>query len=153
MGILFHCTYFRSGSESRIYKENLTWLINLTSREAKSLSNISFMIDRNMALQMLWDFWRSNDNPHKLLASYRKEIKQMTNIKSGDAAAHRRLFNFLIKCQSLEYDKSIRYTRCHLYLGKNTRELLRQMEKKCAKDRRGPDERIRVSWPDKFHWG
>ena len=69
----------------------------------------------------------------------------MTNIKSGDAAAYRRLFNFLIKCQSLEYGKSIRYTRCHLYLGKNTRELLRQMEKKCAKDRRGPDERIRVS--------
>ena len=42
-------------------------------------------------------------NPHKLLASYRKEIKQMTKIKPGDAAAYRRLFSFLIKCQSLEY--------------------------------------------------
>ena len=42
-------------------------------------------------------------NPHKLLASYRKEIKQMTKIKPANAAAYRRLFNFLIKCQSLEY--------------------------------------------------
>ena len=42
-------------------------------------------------------------NPHKLLASYRREIKQMTKIKSGDTVAYRRLFNFLIKCQSLEY--------------------------------------------------
>ena len=27
----------------------------------------------------------------------------MTKIKTGDAAAYRRLFSFLIKCQSLEY--------------------------------------------------
>ena len=27
----------------------------------------------------------------------------MTKIKSGDVATYRRLFNFLIKCQSLEY--------------------------------------------------
>ena len=27
----------------------------------------------------------------------------MTKIKSGDVAIYRRLFNFLIKCQSLEY--------------------------------------------------
>ena len=42
-------------------------------------------------------------NPHKLLASYRKDIKQMTKIKPGNAVAYRRLFSFLIKCQSLEY--------------------------------------------------
>ena len=42
-------------------------------------------------------------NPHKLLASYRREIKQMTKIKPGDAAAYRRLLNLLIKYQSLEY--------------------------------------------------
>ena len=28
----------------------------------------------------------------------------MTKIKPGDVAAYRRLFNFLIKCQNLEYD-------------------------------------------------
>ena len=42
-------------------------------------------------------------SPHKLVSSYRKEIKQMTKIKPGDAAACRRLFTFLIKCQSSEY--------------------------------------------------
>ena len=39
----------------------------------------------------------------KSITGYRKEIKQMTKIKPGDATAYRRLFNFLIKCQSLEY--------------------------------------------------
>ena len=46
---------------------------------------------------------KQHGNPHKLLTSYRKEIKRMTKIKSGDAAVYKRLFNFLIKCQSLEY--------------------------------------------------
>ena len=40
-------------------------------------------------------------NPHKQLASYRKEIKEMTKIKPGHAA-YRRLFNFLIMCQNSE---------------------------------------------------
>ena len=42
-------------------------------------------------------------NPHKLHTSYMKEIKLMTKIKPGDAETYRRLFNFLIKCQRLEY--------------------------------------------------
>ena len=42
-------------------------------------------------------------NPHKLLVSYGKEIKHMTKIKPDDAAAYERIFNFLIKCSSLEY--------------------------------------------------
>ena len=40
-------------------------------------------------------------NPHKQLASYRKEIKEMTKIKPGHAA-YRRLFNFLIIYQNSE---------------------------------------------------
>ena len=45
-------------------------------------------------------------DPHRPLASYRKEIKQMSKIKSGDAAAFRKLFNFLIKCQTMSYGTS-----------------------------------------------
>ena len=45
-------------------------------------------------------------DPHKLLASYRSEIKQMSKIKSGDVLAFRRLFNFLIKCQMMNYGTS-----------------------------------------------
>ena len=46
---------------------------------------------------------RQYGNPFKLLAYYRNEIKRMTKIKLGDESAFRRLFNFLIKCQSLQY--------------------------------------------------
>ena len=44
--------------------------------------------------------------PCKLLACYKNEIKRMTKIKPGDATVFRRLFNFLIKCQSLQYSNN-----------------------------------------------
>ena len=103
-------TYFRSMFQEAVEKKikdpqgKLTRLINLTSREAKELVK-PFIHDRPEcgfanAMRLLE---KQYGNPHKLLASYRKDIKQMTKIKPGDAAAYRRLFNFLIKCQSLEY--------------------------------------------------
>ena len=49
---------------------------------------------------------RQYGNPFKLLAYYRNEIKWMTKIKLGDESAFRRLFNFLIKCQSLQYSNN-----------------------------------------------
>ena len=42
----------------------------------------------------------------KLLACYRNEIKWMTKIKPGDAYAFRRLFSFLMKCQSLQFSNN-----------------------------------------------
>ena len=82
----------------------LTRLINLISGEAKELAK-PFIHDRPECgfANAMRHLEKQYGNPHKLLASYRKEIKQMTKIKPGDAAAYRRLFNFLIKCQSLEY--------------------------------------------------
>ena len=105
-----HYTYFRSMFREAVEKRikdpqaKLARLLNLTSREAKELVK-PFIHDRPEcgfanAMRLLE---KQYGNPHKLLASYRKEIKQMTKIKPGDAAAYRRLFNFLIKCQSLEY--------------------------------------------------
>ena len=97
---------FREAVEKRIKdpQRKLTRLINLTSGEAKELVK-SFIHDRPgcgfaNAMRLLQ---KQYGNPHKLLESYRKEIKQMTKIKPGDAAAYRRLFNFPIKSQSLEY--------------------------------------------------
>ena len=49
---------------------------------------------------------RQYGNPHRLLAAYRMEIKHMSPIKPGDISAFRKLFSFLIKCQSLEQIKS-----------------------------------------------
>ena len=40
-------------------------------------------------------------NLHTMLSSYGKEIKLMQPLKPGDAAAFQRLFNFLIKCQTM----------------------------------------------------
>ena len=79
----------------------LTWLINLTNREAKELVKL-FIHDRQECgfantMRLLKNQY---GNPHKLQVSYKKEIKQMPKIKPGDAAAYRRLFNF--KYQSLE---------------------------------------------------
>ena len=44
---------------------------------------------------------RQYGNLYRLLATYRMEIKHMSPIKPGDMSAFRKLFNFLIKCQSL----------------------------------------------------
>ena len=91
--------------ESKIYKEKLTILINLISGEAKELVKPLPNLDRPECgfVNAMRHLEKQYGNPHKLLASYRKEIKQMTKIKAGDAAAYGKLFNFLIKCQSLEY--------------------------------------------------
>ena len=80
-------------------------MINLTSREAKEFIK-PFIHDRpecgfENAIRLLE---KQYGNPHKLPASYKKKIKQMTKINPSDAAAYRRLFNFLIKCQNLEYE-------------------------------------------------
>ena len=40
-------------------------------------------------------------NPHKILSSYRKEVKDWPQVKFGDAKASRKFFNFLLKCESI----------------------------------------------------
>ena len=105
-----HYNYFRSMFREAVEKKiadpqgRLTRLINLTTGEARELVK-PFIHDKpeygyEKAMKLLE---RQYGNPHKLLASYRNETKRMTRIKPGDAAAYRRLFNLLIKCQSLQY--------------------------------------------------
>ena len=40
-------------------------------------------------------------NPHTMLSSNKKEIELVQPLKPGDAAAYRKFFNFLIKCQAM----------------------------------------------------
>ena len=105
-----HYAYFRSVFREAVEKrikdaqERITWLINLSSGEANELV-IPLIHDRPEcgfanAMRLLE---KQYGNPRKLLSSYRKETKQMTKTKPGDAATYRRLFNFLIKFLSLEY--------------------------------------------------
>ena len=88
-------------------KGRLTQLIKYTCGEARELVK-NFIHDRpdvgyTNAMNLLE---KQYGDPHRLLASYRREIKQMSKIKSGDAVAFRRLFNFLIKCQTMSYGTS-----------------------------------------------
>ena len=46
-------------------------------------------------------FQKQYGNLHTMLSSYSKEIKLMQPLKPGHAAAFRRLFSFLIKCQTM----------------------------------------------------
>ena len=105
-----HYTYFRSIFREAVEKRikdpegRITWLINLRSGEANDFVK-SLIHDRPEccfanAMRLLE---KQYGNPHKLLSSYRKEIKQMIKTKPGDAATYRRLFILLIKFLSLEY--------------------------------------------------
>ena len=82
-------------------------MIKLTTGEARELvkpftyDNPKYGYENAMKL-----LERQYGNPFKLLAYYRNEIKRMTKIKLGDESAFRRLFNFLIKCQSLQYSNN-----------------------------------------------
>ena len=40
------------------------------------------------------------ENPHYLLASYRKEIKALTSVKPGDASDFRKFYSFVLKCET-----------------------------------------------------
>ena len=40
-------------------------------------------------------------DPHKILSAYRLEIKKWPQVRQGDAAAYRKFYNFLLKCQIL----------------------------------------------------
>ena len=44
---------------------------------------------------------RRYGDPHKILLAYRLEIKKWPQVRQGDAAAYRKFYNFLLKCQSL----------------------------------------------------
>ena len=100
---------FRETVERKIDERHgrLTRLIKYTFEEARELVK-NFTHDRPdvgyaNAMNLLE---KQYGDPHRLLASYRREIKQMSKIKSGDAVAFRRLFNFLIKCQTMSYGTS-----------------------------------------------
>ena len=86
-------------------KGRLTRLIQYTTGETKDLIK-NFMNDRpeyryNNAMAVIHRRYR---NPHNLLSSYGRQVRQMVPLKAGNARAFRKLFNILIKCQTTEVD-------------------------------------------------
>ena len=105
------CTYFmsmfRESAEKKIEDSigRLTRLIQYTRGEIKDLIK-NFINDtpeygHNNAMAVIHRQYR---NPHTLLSSYRREVRQIVPLKAGNATAFRKLFNFLIKCQTTEVD-------------------------------------------------
>ena len=98
---------FRDSVEKKIEnpKGRLTRLIQYTRREAKDLIK-NFINDGpeygyNNAMEILH---RQCGNSHTLLSSYRREVRQMAPLTAGDVTAFRKLFNLLIKYQTIEVD-------------------------------------------------
>ena len=86
-------------------KGRLTQLIQYTRGEAKDLSK-NFINERpeygySNAMVVLQ---RQYGNPHALLSSHRTGVRQMVPLKAEDATVFRKLFNFPIKCQTIEAD-------------------------------------------------
>ena len=86
-------------------KGRLTRLIKFTSGEAKELIQhciqLPDLIGYKQAISLME---RRYGNPHTIVAAYRREIKKWPLIKSGDSAALKKFYSFLIKCQSITAD-------------------------------------------------
>ena len=98
---------FRDSIKKKIQnaKGILTRSIQYIKGKAKGLIK-DFINDRpeygyNNAMSVLYRQYR---NPHALLSSYIREVRQMVPLKAGDPTAFRKLCNFLIKDQTIEVD-------------------------------------------------
>ena len=80
----------------------LTCLIKYTTGEVKEIIKNCMQLPPKegyeSAKQMIHKLY---GNPHRVIAVYRKEIKQWPQIKPGDAEAYRKFHNFLLKCENI----------------------------------------------------
>ena len=86
-------------------KGRLTQLIRYTRGEGKDLiknfinHRREYRYNKTMAVLQ-----RQYGNPYTLLSSYRRQVRMMVPLKAGDVTAFRKLFKFLIKCQTIKVD-------------------------------------------------
>ena len=81
-------------------------LLKYTSGEAKELTNHCIQLSSNESFNYAkYLLEKVYGNPHKILASYRKEIKQQPHIKFGDATAFWKFHTFLLKCRSMSFNQ------------------------------------------------
>ena len=95
---------FKEVVENRIDdpRGRLIRLIKYTKGEAKELV-MNYIhqpfIEGYQTAKMLLE--KRHGDPHRLLGSYRKEIKEWQQLKLGDAAGFRKFSNFLVRCQNV----------------------------------------------------
>ena len=95
---------FREVVESKVDdpRGKLTRLIKYTSGDARELIKHCIQLPSNEGFKHAkYLLEKVYGNPHKILASYRKEVKNWQPIKFGDGIAFRRFHNFLLRCKSV----------------------------------------------------
>ena len=95
---------FREVVESKVDdpRGKLTRLIKYTSGDARELIKHCIQLPSNEGFKHAkYLLEKVYGNPHKILASYRKEVKNWQPIKFGDGIAFRWFHNFLLRCKSV----------------------------------------------------
>ena len=95
---------FREVVESKVDgpRGKLTRLIKYTSGDAKELIKHCIELPSNEGFKYAkYLLEKVHGNPHKMLALYRKEVKNWQPIKFGDVIAFRRVHSFLLICKSV----------------------------------------------------
>ena len=86
-------------------KERLTRLIKLTRGETNELIHYCIQLPDSIGYKQAISLIEGRyGNSHTIMAAYRKEIKKWPLIKPGDSAVLKKLYGFLIKCQSITAD-------------------------------------------------
>ena len=95
---------FKEVVESKIDdpRGRLTRLTKYTTGDAKELIKHCIHLPSNEGFKNAkYLLEKIYGNPHKILVSYRREIKQWPQIKFGDAKGFRKFHNFLLNCRSV----------------------------------------------------
>ena len=95
---------FREVVESKIEdpRGRLTRLIKYTVGDARDLIKHCIQLPSNEGFtQAKYLLEKMYGNPHRMLASYRKEVKDWPQIKFGDSRGFRKFHSFLLKCRSV----------------------------------------------------
>ena len=80
----------------------LTRLFKYTVGEAKEVIKHCIQLPNDKGYKYAKSLLeKTYGNPHKILSSYRNEVKDWAQVKFGDAKAFPKFFNFLLKCESI----------------------------------------------------
>ena len=100
---------FKEVVEKRVDDEQgkLTCLIKYTKGDAKDMVKNCIQLPPEDGFKTAKHLLNERyGDPHRIIAAYRREIKQWPQIKSGDAVAYQKLQNFLIKCENIGHLQS-----------------------------------------------
>ena len=113
---------FKEVVESKIDdpRGRLTRLLKYTTGDAKELIKHCIQLPSNEEFKNAKHLLEKvYGNPHEILVSCKREIKQWPQIKFGDAKGFRKFLNFLLKCRGVSASQMecIRHTGYALYNG------------------------------------